>query len=319
MSKDILNVAGKQIKRGENTIIDMQIARLPSGTDIDLPIYVFRSKKPGPVLLLSAGLHGDEMNGLEIVRRLIFGRVLENLEAGSVIAIPVMNIFGFLNFSREVPDGKDVNRSFPGNKKGSLASLVAYNLTHMVLNEVDYGIDFHTGGASRYNYPQVRYTAMDQRSAALAQAFNAPVRLISRVIDKSIRKQCFLFNIPLIVYEGGETLRFDESVIEQGVMGARKVMDYLGILSYKEEEEEQHSIFCPSSTWVRSKKAGMFTSYVRAGMIVKEKQILGRISDPFGYFESRIKSPSAGIVIGHNNTSVVHKGDALYHIGRIGE
>jgi predicted deacylase len=314
MSKEIIQVDGKTIKRGENAVINLNIARLPSGTRIDLPIYVFRSKKPGPILLLSAGLHGDEVNGIEIIRQLIAAKTFNELKCGSVIAIPIMNIFGFLNFSREVPDGKDVNRSFPGNKSGSLASRVAYSLTNVVLKEIDYGIDFHTGGASRYNYPQVRFAAIDAKSTELAKAFNAPIRLVSNLIDKSIRKQAYLLGKPLIVYEGGETLRFDEKVIEEGVNGARRVLKHLDMLVFDNLSSNTNDL-CTSSSWVRAKKAGLFTSFSKSGATVRKNQVIGKITDPFGHFETNIKATYAGILIGHNNMPVVHQGDALFHIG----
>jgi hypothetical protein len=314
MSKTLIQVDGKSVKRGERAVINLNIARLPSGTRIDLPIYVFRSKNPGPIVLLSAGLHGDEVNGIEIIRQLIATKTFDDLQCGSVIAIPIMNIFGFLNFSREVPDGKDVNRSFPGNKNGSLASRVAYSLTNVVLKEIDFGIDFHTGGASRYNFPQVRFAAVDQKSAELAKAFNAPISLVSGLIDKSIRKQAYSLGKPLIVYEGGETLRFDEEVIAEGIEGAKRVLCHLKMLDLTGLSQNK-THFCSSSSWVRAKKAGLFTSIAKSGQLVKKNEVIGKITDPFGQFEMMVKATYTGILIGHNNMPVVHQGDALFHIG----
>ena len=309
----IISINRQVIKAGTNAIINLNIAKLASGTKIDLPIYVFRSTEPGPVVLLSGGLHGDEVNGIEIVRRLISSDTLKNLQKGSVIAIPIMNIYGFLNFSRQVPDGKDINRSFPGSKTGSLASRVAYNLTHKVLLEIDCGIDFHTGGASRFNFPQIRYAPRDEFAKEMADAFNAPVTLAANLLEKSLRKEAFKMGKSIIVYEGGESMRFEDHIIEQGVRGARRVLKHLGMISRAPHNEE--SVFCKSSSWIRAKNSGLFTFYVRSGSRVEKNMVLGKITDPFGEFETKIKSAHSGIIIGHNNMPVVNQGDALFHLG----
>lgn len=311
----IISINKQVIKAGTSAVINLNIAKLASGTKIDLPIYVFRSTEPGPVVLLSGGLHGDEVNGIEIVRRLVSGETLKHLQIGSVIAIPIMNIYGFLNFSREVPDGKDINRSFPGSITGSLAARVAYNLTHKVLKEIDFGIDFHTGGASRYNYPQIRYAPKDEKAKAIALAFNAPISLSSPLIEKSLRKEAFKMKKSIIVYEAGESMRFDEHAIEQGVRGAKKVLKHYGMISRAPHDEE--SVHCKSSSWVRAKNSGMFTSFLEAGEKVQKNTVLGKITDPFGEFETKIKSTYSGVIIGHNNMPVVNQGDALFHVGII--
>lgn len=302
----IISINKQVVKAGTNAIINLNIARLASGTKIDLPIYVFRSAEPGPIILLSGGLHGDEVNGIEIVRRLVNSDSLKHLQKGSVIAIPIMNIYGFLNFSRQVPDGKDINRSFPGNQHGSLASRVAYNLTHKVLREIDFGIDFHTGGASRYNYPQLRFSPKDQKAREISDAFNAPISLESPLIEKTLRKEAFKLDKSIVVFEGGESSRFDEHVIEQGVRGARRVLKYYGMIARASSEEEQ--IHCKSSSWVRAKNSGMFTSFIKSGEIITKNQILGKITDPFGEFETKVKASYTGIMIGHNNMPVVNQG-----------
>lgn len=309
----IISINKQVVKAGTSATINLNIAKLASGTKIDLPIYVFRSTEPGPVVLLSGGLHGDEVNGIEIVRRLVNGDSLKHLLKGSVIAIPIMNIYGFLNFSREVPDGKDINRSFPGSTTGSLAARVAYNLTHKVLKEIDFGIDFHTGGASRYNYPQIRFATKDPKAREIAEAFNAPIVLESPFLEKSLRKEAFKMNKSIVVYEGGESMRFDEHVIEQGVRGARRVLRHAGMISRASHDEE--SVLCKGSTWIRAKNSGMFTSYLQSGDRVSKNQVVGKITDPFGEFETKIKSAYTGIIIGHNNIPVINQGDALFHVG----
>lgn len=308
-----LSINNQNIKNGEKTVINLNIARLVSGTEIDLPISVFRSKYEGPTVLLSGGLHGDEIDGVEIVRRLLEQKAFKNLKCGSVIAIPVMNIYGFLNFSREVPDGKDINRSFPGSKTGSLASRVAYNLTTKVLEEVDFGIDFHTGGANRYNYPQTRYDASDKQAKEMASIFNAPISLQSKFIDKSFRKQAYKMGKSMLIYEAGESMRFDQEAIEQGILGTKKILAHYGMIDF--ECETQSSTHCKESNWVRAKNSGMLQLQKKSGEWVIKKEVLAIITDPFGNFKTKITAPHDGIIIGHTNAPLVNQGDALFHIG----
>lgn len=308
-----LSVDGQIVQAGEKAIIDLNIARLVSGTKIDLPIHVYRSENPGPVVLLSGGLHGDEVDGVEIIRRLISSKAFDKLKCGSVIAIPIMNIYGFLNYSREVPDGKDINRSFPGSKNGSLASRVAYNLTNKVLTEIDFGIDFHTGGANRYNYPQCRFSPEDPLAEEIASIFNAPITLQSGLIDKSLRKEAFKMGKSIIVFEGGEAMRFDELSIEEGIRGAKRVLAHFNMLA--DADQEQNSAKCSNSQWIRARRSGLFHSIVKSGQWIDKKEVMGYISDPFGKKQIKVKAPESGIIVGHNNSPVVSQGDALFHLG----
>ncbi len=311
-----LTINGKTIKPGESVRVKANIAKLPSGTLIDLPIYVFRSKNTGPTLLLSGGIHGDEINGIEIIRRMLDQSLFDHLHCGSVIALPVTNIYGFLNFSREVPDGKDINRSFPGHDGGSLASRVANFLHKNILTQIDLGIDFHTGGASRFNFPQVRYASNDRNALKLAKAFAPPVVLQSRLIDKSFRKQAFKMKKSILVYEGGESLRLDEEVVQEGINGAMRVMKHLKMIDVAPNQEVE-PVFLKESTWVRAKRSGIYTGHMTSGMTVNKGDVLGKITDPFGEFEMKMKSTKSGFIIGHNNMPVVNQGDPLIHLGVI--
>lgn len=305
---------GQPIGLGESVKLELKIARLPSGTRIKMPVYVYRSPVPGPKILLSGGLHGDETNGVEIVRRLIKSHYLDDLLCGTVVAVPIMNVFGFLNFSRAVPDGKDVNRSFPGRKTGSLASLTAWNLSQKIIPAVDYIVDFHTGGASRVNYPQVRYTPKDERSVELASLFSAPVMMPSAPIAKSLRWFAGTLGKSVLVYEGGESMRNDEFVIEEGVNGTLRLLAGLGMTNHPVTPRED-GVRLSASTWVRAPKSGMFRPFKSAGDAVDTGDTLGIINDPFNAYESMVKAPKAGFLIGHNNISLVHRGDALFHLG----
>ena len=298
---------------GESKEIIINIARLPSRTKIDTPIYAFRGLEDGPVLALTAGMHGDEINGMEIVRRILdMGH--NRVKRGTVICVPVINIYGFLNYSREVPDGKDVNRSFPGNKNGSLASRVAYHVNHEILPYIDIGVDFHTGGAMRTNYPQIRCVMSDEKNVALANAFHAPFTIDSPFRPHSIRQAAAKQGKNIIVYEGGESLRFDQYAIEEGVNGTLRLMKHLNMIDSAPDPIKENKIIWNSS-WGRAHYAGLFQSTINAGDFVNKNQIVGTITDPFGEFKEMVKSPSTGYVVGLNNHPVVNAGDALLHIG----
>lgn len=281
---------------------------------IEAPIFVLRSRRKGPTVLLCGGLHGDEINGVEILRRFVMPDYPWELQSGTIIAIPVINTFGFINFSRELPDGKDVNRSFPGNPGGSLASRVAHFMTHRVLPHVDIGVDYHTGGASRFNFPQVRYAANDKRAKSLADAFAPPVILHSGLIDKSLRKQMHGMGKTLLVYEGGESMRLDGDVVKQGMAGTLRLLKHLGMVP-DAPEPESPSILCHKSSWIRAKRSGIYTAVGKAGAFVHKKDLLGYISDPYGEFQVEVRATSDGFVVGHNNMPVVNQGDALVHLG----
>ena len=308
-----VTIAGHEIKPGESKEININIARLPSHTQIDTPIYVYRSNEDGPVLALMAGMHGDEINGMEIVRR-ILDRDLHRVKSGTVVCMPITNVYGFLNFSRDVPDGKDVNRSFPGSKNGSLASRVAYNLTHQVIPFIDFGIDFHTGGAMRTNYPQVRAMLDDEKNQELANAFSAPFTIDSPFRPNSLRKEASKKGKNIIVYEAGESLRFDQQGIEEGINGTLRLMHHLKMINFAPEPKEQNKIIW-SSSWVSAKHAGLFQPAIHCGQLFHKGEWLGTITDPFGEFKEQVKASETAYVIGLNNSPVVNAGDALMHLG----
>jgi predicted deacylase len=308
-----MTINEQKVEAGKTRRIDVNIAKLPSHSSIDISITVSRAEKDGPTLLLSGGLHGDEINGIEIVRRMI-EHDLHVPERGTVICIPIINIYGFIHFSRYVPDGKDVNRSFPGNKNGSLASRVAYFMTHEIVPKIDYGIDFHTGGADRTNYPQIRGMMKNDLVGDLAKAFNAPFTLDSKYRAKSLRQSAAKKQKQIIVYEGGESARFDEYAIQNGIDGARRVMHYLQMTS-ESPEAEKPSIMIKKSSWLRARVSGLFQTEVETGQRVSKNERVGVITDPFGEFKVTLKAPAQGYVIGLNNNPIVHQGDAVMHIG----
>lgn len=309
---DPIEIKGEKIFPGEDKQVHISIARLPTYTSIDLPVRIIRAEKDGPVVLLSGGLHGDEINGIEIVRRLISNNQL-NLISGTIIAIPLMNVYGFIQNVRGVPDGKDINRSFPGTKSGSLAKLVAYSILQEIIPKIDFGIDFHTGGASRANYPQIRCVFDNEKNMELARAFNPPIILHSRLIEKSFRKAAHRKGKPIIVYETGESMRFDEFGIQAAIDGTYRLLNHYGMREGNPPATYIPELFKKSS-WIRSKMAGIFNPKIRLGDSVKSRQVVGKITDPYGNESFRVINRNEGRVIGLNNSPVVHKGDAILHI-----
>lgn len=309
---DSITINNHKIGPGEHKEIQLNIARLPTYTNIDLPVHVFRAEQEGPSLLLTGGLHGDELNGVEIVRRMISRNMLKP-QKGSVIAIPLVNVYGFIQNVRGLPDGKDINRSFPGIKGGSLARLLAYTLMNEIVPQIDYGIDFHTGGAARSNYPQIRCVLEDEKNVELAEAFKPPFIIQSSLIDKSFRKAAQKKGKPILVYETGESTRFDEHGIQEGIDGTLRLMEFLGMKEESPKPNHNTETY-KKTTWVRAKYAGLFKPKIELSDKVTQRQVLGHITDPYGNERFKSVCPHDGRVIGLNYAPVVHKGDALLHL-----
>jgi predicted deacylase len=310
-----LTIGGITIGPGESKNLNLPIALLPIHTPVTLPVSVFRGEEEGPTLLLIAGVHGNELTGIEVLRRMIAGKMLIP-ERGTVIAMPLVNPHGFLHKSREFPDGRDLNRNFPGHKVGSLASQVAYVMMNEILPYADVAIDLHAGGTNRYNVPQVRCHLENPKELALAQVFGAGFIVSSKYRENSFREKASKKGIPTLVYEGGESLRLDEKPVEVGIEGIQHIMDFLKIRPLEAcGFSEQTSITIVSSGWTRAKLSGMFRSIKVAGERVGKNEIIGSISDPFGEYEKPVKAHQEGYIIGINYLPIVNKGDALFHIG----
>lgn len=298
---------------GKETVIYLNVAHLPTRTVIDIPMYVYRAEEPGPHIMFSAGMHGDEINGVEIVRN-ILDKGLSHVIKGMVICVPIINVYGFLHFSRYVPDGKDVNRSFPGSPNGSLASKVANTVMEHIIPYIDYGIDFHTGGSQRSNYPQIRGDFSDPQIKGLAESTHAPFLIDSSVIPGTLRMEAYNKGKKIIVYEGGETLRFDRHAIAEGVNCAHRFLHSFH-MSEKIPEPCLSSIVIKSKTWYRCPDSGMWIHNVHNGDFVEKDALMGYITSPYGDFKSEVRAEQAGYVLGLNNQAVVNKGDALIHLG----
>ncbi|MEX0943887.1 MAG: succinylglutamate desuccinylase/aspartoacylase family protein [Pseudomonadales bacterium] len=271
-------------------------------------------RRAGPTLLVSAAIHGDEINGVEIIRRLLRHPALAQMR-GNLIAIPVVNVHGFLHQTRYLPDGRDLNRSFPGSSKGSLAARVADKFVDQILSRCDYALDLHTGARHRTNLPQIRVDLSNPESKALGMAFGVPVLMHSRLRDGSLREEAAERDIPFLLYEGGESLRFDEFSIRVGVHGIMNVMRHLGMLRQTRRKTPVPEPFISKrSTWVRANNSGVLRTITRIGGKVSEGDLLGIIGDPMGAEETGLYSPEDGIVIGKLNLPLVNEGDAIFHI-----
>jgi predicted deacylase len=240
-----------------------------------------------------------------------------SVDAGAVIAIPILNIFGFIHFSRDVPDGKDVNRSFPGTKSGSMASRIAYHYLSEIMHQIDYGIDLHTGGGQRHNFPQIRYTSEDSNSIKLAEVFNAPISFPSKLIRGSFRNAAYKMNKPTVVFEAGESMRFDDYSILEGMQGILNIFKHFKMISKIEPMyvERNKTIHLNERKWLRAPTAGMFIPEITNGSEIKKGQVLGMVTDTYAEHSKKIKAPFDGYIICINHQAVVNQGEALFHVG----
>ncbi|MHA3787506.1 succinylglutamate desuccinylase/aspartoacylase family protein [Flavobacterium hauense] len=312
-----ITILGEEVLPGESRTITMEIARLHTMTKLKIPIIVERSKIPGPTVLFSAGLHGDEINGIEIVRQIIV-RKINKPKRGTIICIPVINIFGFVNQSREFPDGRDLNRVFPGSKKGSLASRFAYYLLKEVIPNVDYCIDFHAGGARRFNAAQIRIVPNNPELKELSDVFNAPFTLYSKNIPGSFRNACDKMGVKMLLFEGGKSLDINHTITHEGIQGAKRFLQHFDMLnpSKKGPVVNNETIYIEKSGWIRARHSGLFQHKALAGDFVHKGDVIAVITDPFGKFEQKVKAPNGGYIINANDAAIVYQGDAIFHISQ---
>ena len=314
-----IEFGGTTVGPGQRRTIDLPLSLLSDHTPITLTVQVVHGRQSGPCLLVCAALHGDEINGVEIIRRLLRHRSLDRLH-GTIIAVPVVNVFGFVSHSRYLPDRRDLNRSFPGSPSGSLTSQLARLFLDEVVSRCTHGIDLHTGAIHRSNLPQVRGNLSDHKVRRLAKAFGMPVMLNAALRSGSLREAAGKRGIPMIVFEGGEALRFDRVAIQSGFEGVLRVMRSLGMIRSRTGAWSPiDSIVVQSSTWVRAPHGGVLRTPCSLGEPVKEGDRIGIVSSPFGEGETDVLSTTDGIVIGQTNIPVVNQGDALFHVARVAD
>jgi len=309
---DVFEVGGTEVLAGERKTIELPVTRLYTRTQLHMPVQVAHGRKTGPVLFVSAAIHGDEINGVEILRRVLeSGLNVPNI--GTTITIPLLNAFGFIHSTRDAVQSKDVNRSFPGSANGSMASRMAHLINRSILPLIDVGIDLHTGGASRYNYPQIRAELNRWNNLELAMAFAAPFSIQAPLRPGSLRQAAKQMKKSILVYEGGESLRFDEASISEGYQGVHRFLSHLGMADAAPAQQKNQHIL-KSMSWIRSPMSGLFQSFVESGQWVNKKQTLGVVTDIHGMIRQLLISKKEGFVIGLNFNPVVHLGDALINL-----
>jgi len=320
MSNTPFEINGTKVAPGRRTTIDLPAGRLYTHTPMSIPVHVINGKHAGPRLFISAAIHGDEINGVEIIRRVLNLPALNRLR-GTLIAVPIVNIHGLINHSRYLPDRRDLNRSFPGSEKGSLAARLAYLFMDQIVSQSTHGIDLHTGAIHRSNLPQIRANLDDEETERLARVFDVPVIISSNLRDGSLREAAAEHGIPMLLYEAGEALRFDEVSIRAGVKGIINVMRNLEMLPPTRRKNKSHMepVVARSSSWVRASDSGILRAMVPLGARVKKGTLLGVVADPFGESEIQLTSPYSGIVIGKTNLPLVNEGEAIYHIARFSD
>lgn len=310
-------LAGQQVAAGTQVTIGLPVVGQYAGEPVTLPVTVLHGRHEGPVMFVSAALHGDEIMGMEIVRRVVQQIAPERLR-GTLLALPVVNMLAFLRQSRYLPDGRDLNRSFPGSSSGSLAARVAHQFLGEVVARSHCGIDLHTGAQHRPNLPQIRADLSQPEALRLAHAFGAPLLLDSEPTPGTLRAFTTRRGIPVLLYEASEALRFDETAIRIGVQGVRNVMAALGMVPTRGRAPPTPAV-AVSSSWVRAVRSGVLREPVALGAAVRKGMPLGMIGDPMGGDPQPVTAPVAGVVIGRTVLPLVHEGDAVFHIARMDE
>ncbi len=310
-----ISLLGTQVAPGQSVQARLQVAYLHNRTAIEVPVFIEHALKPGPTILLLAGIHGDEVNGIEIIRQCI-AKGITKPRKGTTICIPVVNVIGYVHNQRDLPDGRDLNRAFPGKKTGSLAAQIAHQLTQSVLPYVDLALDFHTGGAQRYNAPQIRLSGQDPELLKMAKIFGAPFVIHNKPTPKSLRHTCDKKNIPLLLFEGGKSNNITPLISNAGVNGVKRLMHHLDMLSpkFKVSVPKHQTVEIISSSWVRAGSAGMFKPLIEVGKWTEKGSVIGQISDPYGQSLSPVLAPNAGYIFNVNQAPTVYQGDALFHL-----
>ena len=310
-----LSILGTQIAPGQSAQARLQVAQLHNRTTIEVPVFIEHALRDGPTILMLAGIHGDEVNGIEVLRQCI-AKGITKPRKGTTICIPVVNLIGYLHNQRDLPDGRDLNRAFPGKKSGSLAAQIAHQLTQEVLPFVDFAIDFHTGGAQRFNAPQIRLSGQDPELLAKAKVFGAPFIIHNKPTAKTLRHTCEKKGIPLLVFEGGKSNDITASVSKTGVNGVKRLLSHLEMLSakFKVSEPKHSSVEILSSSWVRASSAGMFKPLINNGKWAEKGVSIGQITDPYGQSSISVLAPCDGYIFNVNQAPTIYQGDALFHI-----
>lgn len=310
-----LRIGEFDIFPGQQRKIELPVAKLYTDANVSLPIHIIRAKKAGPTIFISAAVHGDELNGIEIIRRLISQNKFKLIQ-GTLIAVPMVNVYGVVNQSRYMPDRRDLNRCFPGSVKGSLAGRVAHTFLNEIVKHCDYGIDLHTGAIHRSNLPQIRANLLDCETKKIAQIFGVPVILNSNIIDGSLREAAVKNQTKVLLYEAGEALRFDEFSIRAGMKGIINVLQHLGMVSKATVSKKKKIVpfIANGSQWLRANASGIVNYRVKLGTQVVKGDVLAEIGSPYGDILDEVIANRSGILIGQQNIPLVQEGEAMFHV-----
>ncbi|WP_354623406.1 succinylglutamate desuccinylase/aspartoacylase family protein [Psychromonas sp. MME2] len=314
-----LRIGEFDILPGENRKIKIPVAKLYTDAEVSLPVHIIRAKKAGPIVFISAAIHGDELNGIEIIRRLL-GQPNFKLIRGTIIAVSMVNVYGVVNQSRYMPDRRDLNRSFPGSAKGTLAGRVAHIFLNEIVKHCDYGIDLHTGAIHRSNLPQIRANLSDSETKELALVFGVPVILNSNLVDGSLREAAVKIGTKVLLYEAGEALRFDEFSIRAGIKGIENVLQHLSMMRKRSIKRKKIEPYIANhSSWLRANASGIVNNISNLGDQIMKGDILAEIGSPYGDVFGVVQAVRSGIVIGKQNIPLVQEGEAMFHIAYFSE
>jgi len=306
----------RKVAPGERARIRLQAGESFTGVSVRLPLMVWRGKEEGPVLSITGAVHGDEINGTGVIRRLIQEPPFE-LHRGALILVPVVNIMGFERHSRYTPDRRDLNRTFPGSQKGSLTGRLAHLIMNEVIKRSDYLVDLHTAAVRRTNFPNVRADMDDPGCERLANAFGAEIIVNNSGPDGSLRREACKAGCPTIILEAGEVWKVEPSVQDMTLRGLTHVMAELDMIDLSEDarpDTAPHQIVVHGSSWVRAGNGGFLKFHVAPGETVQKDQPLATNSGLLGKEHETIVSPHHGIVLGMTTMPAVSPGDPVIHV-----
>lgn len=307
-----ITVGDVTVKPGRKVQIELPFARVVTGATESLPVKVINGRSSGPHVWLSAAIHGDELNGIQIIQR-----VLKELDAktlrGAVIAVPIVNPLGFIIGSRYLPDRRDLNRSFPGSARGSTASRLAHLFMEQIVDQCAVGLDLHTATNHRINIPQIRADLDDETTVKLTRAFGAPFSIHARLRDGSLRQAATERGKSVLLYEAGQAHRFDTDAVNAGVVGVMRTLRSLGMIDARLPRTKPTRLI-RRTRWVRARRGGIADFQVELGDRVEKGDVVASISDAFGMRPTGVKAPETGWVIARTLQPLVNSGDALIHI-----
>ena len=311
------SLADHRVPAGRRAKIELPIARLMSGTPVALPVLVLHGRQDGPAVWLSAAVHGDEICGVEIIRRVLV-RLDPKTLRGTLVAAPIVNVHGFNRGDRYLPDRRDLNRCFPGSARGSLAARIAHLMMTEIIARCSMGIDLHSGSNHRINLPQVRADLEDAETLALARAFAPPLAMHSRTRDGSLRQAATEAGGKVLLFEGGEADRFDRASIDQGTAGVLRVLAARDMIDEAPPARAATRI-SRSSKWVRATASGILHLEAGLGDEVVAGERLATIHDAFGKRRGTIRARIGGVIAGHTQRPLVDRGDAIAHIAEVAD